>query len=214
MVPLIAEDLARYVERHSEPEPELLQQLREETRASLPDPQMQVGPVEGALLHLLVGLSGARRVIEIGTYSGYSALSMAAALPADGRLVTCDVDPKATAVARRYFDRSPWGDRIEIRLGPAIETLTALTAAGERFDLAFIDADKESYVDYWEAVLPLLPSGGLVVADNALWSGKVLHPESASDEAIVRFNARVAEDPRVQQVLLSVRDGVMLARKR
>jgi caffeoyl-CoA O-methyltransferase len=214
MVPLIAEDLARYVERHSDPEPELLQQLREETRASLPDPQMQVGPVEGALLRLLVAISGARRVLEIGTYSGYSALSMAAALPADGRLLTCDIDPSATAVARRYFDRSPWGDRIEIRLGPAIETLAALTAAGERFDLAFIDADKESYVDYWEAVLPLLPAGGLVVADNALWSGKVLHPQSSSDDAIVRFNARVAGDPRVQRVLLSVRDGVMLARKR
>lgn len=214
MLTLIPEGLARYVEDHSAAEPELLQRLRAETQATLPDPQMQVGRVEGALLRMLVAISGARRVLEIGTYSGYSALAMASALPAGGRLVTCDVDPKATSVARRYFDESPWGEAIEIRLGPAQATIAALAQAGDRFDLVFIDADKESYVDYYEAALPLLPPGGLVIADNTLWSGRVLEPQSASDHAIVRFNARVAADDRVDHVLLSVRDGVMLARKR
>jgi caffeoyl-CoA O-methyltransferase len=214
MLTLIPEALARYVEDHSAPEPELLTRLRAETQANLPDPQMQVGRVEGALLRLLVAISGARRVLEIGTYSGYSALAMASALPEGGRLVTCDIDPEATKVARRYFDESPWGAAIEIRLAPALDTIAALASAGEGFDLVFIDADKEGYVDYFEAVLPLLPPGGLIVADNTLWSGRVLDPQSASDHAIVRFNARLAADERVDQVLLSVRDGVMLARKR
>lgn len=214
MLTLIPEALARYVEDHSAPEPELLTRLRSETQANLPDPQMQVGRVEGALLRLLVAISGARRVLEIGTYSGYSALAMASALPEGGRLVTCDIDPEATRVARRYFDESPWGRAIEIRLGPARDTIAALASAGEGFDLVFIDADKEGYVDYFEAVLPLLPPGGLVVADNTLWSGRVLDPQSPSDHAIVRFNAKLAADDRVDQVLLSVRDGVMLARKR
>jgi caffeoyl-CoA O-methyltransferase len=214
MLNLIPEALARYVEDHSAPEPELLTRLRGETQANLPDPQMQVGRVEGALLRLLVAISGARRVLEIGTYSGYSALAMASALPEGGRLVTCDIDPEATKVARRYFDESPWGAAIEIRLGPALDTIAALASAGEGFDLVFIDADKEGYVDYFEAVLPLLPPGGLIVADNTLWSGRVLDPQSASDHAIVRFNAKLAADERVDQVLLSVRDGVMLARKR
>jgi caffeoyl-CoA O-methyltransferase len=214
MLTLIPEALARYVEDHSAPEPELLTRLRGETQANLPDPQMQVGRVEGALLRLLVAISGARRVLEIGTYSGYSALAMASALPEGGRLVTCDIDPEATKVARRYFDESPWGAAIEIRLGPALDTIAALASAGEGFELVFIDADKEGYVDYFEAVLPLLPPGGLIVADNTLWSGRVLDPQSASDHAIVRFNAKLAADERVDQVLLSVRDGVMLARKR
>jgi caffeoyl-CoA O-methyltransferase len=214
MLSLLEEDLARYVEEHAAPEPDLLAELREETQGTLPDPQMQVGRVEGALLRLLVQICGARRVLEIGTYSGYSALSMAAGLPADGSLVTCDVDPVATAVARRYFERSAHADKIEIRLGPAKETLDELATSGTSFDFVFIDADKEGYVDYWEAVLPMLPSGGVVVADNTLWGGRVLAPESKSDRGIVDFNRRVASDERVDQVLLAVRDGIMIARKR
>jgi len=212
MIALIEAGLERYVEAHTTPEPALLSALREETRRTLPDPQMQVGPVEGMLLKLLVQLLGARAVLEIGTYSGYSALAMASGLPDDGRLVTCDRDPQALAVAQRYFARSPHGAKIDVRLGPALDTLATLR--DDTFDLAFIDADKESYVDYWEAVVPLVRAGGLIVADNALWSGKVLAPVTESDHAIVRFDARVAADERVEQVLLSVRDGVMLARKR
>lgn len=214
MLTIIPEALARYVEAHSAPEPELLQALRDETQAELAMPQMQVGRVEGALLRMLVQLTRARRVLEVGTYSGYSALAMASGLPDDGTLVTCDIDPVATAVARKYFERSPHGHKIALRLGPAIETIRELATAGDRFDLLFLDADKQGYVDYYEAALPMMPAGGLVVADNTLWSGRVLDPQDASDHAIVRFNAHVAADERVDHVLLSVRDGVMLARKR
>jgi caffeoyl-CoA O-methyltransferase len=214
MLTIIPEALARYVEAHSNPEPELFQALRDETEATLAMPQMQVGRVEGALLRMLVQLSGARRVLEVGTYSGYSALAMASGLPDDGKLVTCDIDPVATSVARKYFERSPHGHKIEVRLGPAIKTIRKLAEQGAGFDLVFLDADKPSYLDYYEAVLPLLPAGGLVVADNTLWSGRVLDPKEESDHAIVRFNAHVAADERVDNVLLSVRDGVMLARKR
>jgi caffeoyl-CoA O-methyltransferase len=214
MLSLIAEDLSAYIEGHADPEPELLQELRDETFRELTDPQMQVGRVEGAFLKMLVQMSGARRVLEVGTFSGYSSLSMAAGLPEDGKLITCDVDPKATSVARRYFDRSPHGHKIEIRLGDAVQTIETLAADGQTFDFVFLDADKEGYVRYWELVLPMLPVGGIVVADNTLWSGRVLQPTSASDHGIVNFNELVRNDDRVERVLLSVRDGMMLARKR
>lgn len=213
MISLIGPDLEAYVAAHTTRESDLLARLRAETRADLASPQMQVGPVEGALLRLLVTLARPRTILEIGTYSGYSALAMASALPADGRLITCDIDPVATAVARRYFVESGLGDRIDLRMGPALDTIAGLAAAGQTLDLVFIDADKVNYVAYWEAVLPLVPVGGLVLADNTLWSGKVVAPTDASDHAIVRFNARVAADPRVEHVLLSVRDGLMAARK-
>ncbi|MFO0632427.1 MAG: class I SAM-dependent methyltransferase [Nannocystaceae bacterium] len=214
MLTLVPPDIERYVADHSTAESPLFAALRERTYAELTAPQMQVGPVEGALLRMLVALTGARAVLEIGTFSGYSALSMAEALPDDGTLVTCDIDPVATAVARDFFARSPHGHKIELRLGPALETIAALAAAARRFDLVFIDADKTNYPAYYDAVWELLPRGGLIVADNTLWSGRVLAPQDDDDRAIVRFNARVHADPRVDHVLLSVRDGVMLARKR
>jgi caffeoyl-CoA O-methyltransferase len=213
MISLIGPDLAAYVDAHTTAETPLLARLRAETQTDLPSPQMQVGPVEGALLRILVAVSRARDVLEIGTFSGYSGLCMASALPDDGRLVTCDIDPVATAVARRYFAESGFGHKIDLRLGPALATIAALAQEGRRFDLVFIDADKTNYSNYWDAVLPLVPVGGLIVADNTLWSGRVLDPKEDSDRAIVAFNARVAADPRVEHVLLSVRDGVMLARK-
>lgn len=214
MLSLFGEELSHYIESHADPEPALLQELRDETYRDLTDPQMQVGRVEGAFLKLMVRMTGARRVLEVGTFSGYSTLSMAAGLPDDGRVVTCDVDPVATAVAQRFFDRSPHGQKIEIRLGDAGETIAKLAEAGETFDFVFLDADKQSYVRYWELVLPMLPVGGIVVADNTLWSGRVLSPTSESDHGIVDFNSRVRNDDRVEHVLLSVRDGMMLARKR
>ncbi|MFO0547863.1 MAG: class I SAM-dependent methyltransferase [Polyangiaceae bacterium] len=209
---LIDERLTEYAEAHSHDPGPLFAELARVTRETRPDAQMQVGRVEGALLRMLVSLTGARRILEIGTFTGYSALSMAEALPPDGKLVTCDVDPVATAVARSFFDRSPAGPRIEIRLGDGLETLRTFPE-GDTFDLVFIDADKARYADYYEAALPRLRSGGLLVADNTLWSGRVLDPESADDHGIVRFNKVVASDPRVVTVLLSVRDGVMLVRK-
>jgi len=210
---LLSDDLTTYVHDHTSAEHPIFLELREDTHGNLASPQMQVGRVEGAFLKLMVQLSGARRILEVGTFSGYSAMAMASALPAGGKLISCDVDPVATSMARRYWDRSPWGDKIELRLGDASETLAAMAAAGERFDMVFIDADKESYVRYWELALPMLPLGGLVLADNTLWSGRVVDPRSASDHAIVRFNAHVRDDPRVEQVLLSIRDGIMMARK-
>jgi len=213
MLPLIGPDIAAYVDVHTTAEPPLLARLRAETQADLKMPQMQVGHVEGALLRILVAVSRARNVLEIGTYSGYSGLAMASALPDDGSLVTCDIDPVATAVARRYFAESGLGHKIDLRLAPALDTIAVLAAEARRFDLVFIDADKPNYVNYYEAVFPLVPVGGLIVADNTLWSGKVVAPKEPSDHAIVAFNARVAADPRVEHVLLSVRDGVMLARK-
>ncbi|MBK6513399.1 MAG: class I SAM-dependent methyltransferase [Polyangiaceae bacterium] len=211
MVPLIDLALERYTAEHTTPPCDLLAELAVVTREKMAAFNMQVGPVEGAFLRLLVGLSGASRVLEIGTFTGYSALSMAEALPPDGRLVTCDVDEAVVAIARSFFDRSPHGSKIEVRMGDAKATLAALR--GETFDLVFLDADKAAYVDYYELAVPMLAPGGLLVADNALWSGRVLAPVSDDDRGVDAFNRRVTADPRVDNVLLSVRDGIMLARK-
>lgn len=209
---LIAPEIDQYIHDHTRPRPPLFDELREVTYSSMADPEMQVGRVEGTLLKLLVALGGARRVLEIGTFTGYSALCMAEALPDDGELVTCDRDPKALEVARSFFARSPHGRKISARLGDALETVQGLPAE-PLFDLAFIDADKERYLAYYQAILPRLRKGGLLVADNTLWSGAVLAPETASAKAIVAFNDHVSRDPAVENVLLSVRDGLMLARK-
>src|SRR5271165_3249881 len=208
---LVPEAIEAYAAEHSEPVGPLFEGLREETYASMRSPGMQVGPVEGNFLRLLVKLCGARHALEIGMFTGYSGLMIAAGLPEDGTLITCDVDPKAEAIARRAFAKSPVGRKIEIRMGPALQTLKTLRGP---LDFVFIDADKENYLAYYDAVLPLLRKGGLLVADNTLWSGKVLAPESAADHAIVNFNAAVAKDSRVDKVLLTVRDGMMLAVKR
>jgi len=211
MAELLSDEIEDYAREHSERPAALLERLREETHSTMPSPQMQVGAVEGALLRMLVRLTRAWRVLEIGTFTGYSALMMAEALPDDGELITCDMDPTSNEVARRYFAQSPHGKKIRPILGPAQETLKTLSGP---FDLAFIDADKESYPAYWDAVLPLVRQGGLVAADNTLWSGRVLSPRSGSDRAIVAFNDQVALDARVEKVLLTIRDGVTLAWKR
>ena len=208
---LVPDAIEAYAAEHSEPVGPLFEALREETYASMRSPQMQVGPLEGNFLRLLVKLSGAKRALEIGMFTGYSGLMIAAGLPEDGTLITCDIDPKAEAIARRAFAQSPVGRKIEIRMGPALQTLKTVPGP---LDFVFIDADKENYLAYYEACLPLLRSGGLLVADNTLWSGKVLAPESASDKAIVAFNQRVADDGRVDKVLLTVRDGMTVALKR
>lgn len=202
-----------YAEAHTTPPPPLLVALAEETRRSLSAPEMMVGAVEGRLLELLVFATGARRVLEIGTFSGYSALSMAAGLPPDGRIVTCDIEPRHAEMARRFADQSPYADRIDIRVGPALETLATLEGP---FDLVFVDADKGRYTDYYEAVLPKLSERGLIVVDNTLWSGRVLDPaDTSADTAAIRaFNDHVRADPRVVCVQLPVRDGVTLVARR
>lgn len=211
MKPFLAPEIEKYLFDHTRAPSPIFEELRERTYADVPSPQMQVGRVEGALLRILVAAIGARRVLEIGTFTGFSALSMAEALPEDGEIVTCDIDPKATAVARQFFDLSPHGKKIHLALGDALETLRTLSGP---FDLVFLDADKEQYPAYYEASLPLLRPGGLLVADNTLWSGAVLDPQTPSAKAIVAFNSLVTDDPRVDNVLLPVRDGVMLVRKR
>jgi caffeoyl-CoA O-methyltransferase len=210
---IVREEIEEYAEEHTTPAEELLAELAEETRATLRSPGMLTGTVEGRFLELLVYGCGARRVLELGTYSGYSALSMAPALPDGGRIDTCEVDEQHAAVARRYIARSPYGDRISVHVGPALETIDRLE--GE-FDFVFIDADKVNYRNYYEAVLPRLASRGLIAADNTLWSGRVLEPAAEDDEstrAIVEFNDHVRADPRVTCVMLPIRDGVTLIRR-
>jgi caffeoyl-CoA O-methyltransferase len=201
----------QFAHDHTEPETALYIRLREETQRTMDRPQMQVDVIEGRFLKTLVRLTGARTILEVGMFTGYSALMMAEGLPDGGHLITCEIDPKAEAIARRYFAESPYGDKIVVRMGPALETIKTLTGP---LDLVFIDADKPNYSNYYQACLPLLKPGGLIVADNVLWSGKVLDPQDDDTHAIVAFNDLVQNDPRVENVCLTVRDGMMLARKR
>jgi predicted O-methyltransferase YrrM len=214
---LLPEAVERYVSTELVHEPPLLAELRAET-SLLPKSGMQISADQGVFMAMLVRLLGARRCLEIGTFTGYSALAVAAALPADGRLVACDVSEEWTAIARRYWQRAGLADRIELHLAPAGETLANLlrkNGAGS-FDFAFIDADKTSYDEYYEACLKLIRPGGLIAIDNTLWEGTVADPEvhDADTDAIRAINRKVADDPRVDAVLLTIGDGVMLAQKR
>jgi caffeoyl-CoA O-methyltransferase len=204
-------EIGTYAEQHTTPPLPLLAQLAAETHESLPSPGMLTGTIEGRFLELLVYASGAKRVLELGTYSGYSSLSMAAGLPPGGRIDTCEVEERHAAVARRYIEQSPYADRITIHMGPALQTIERLE--GE-FDFVFIDADKPNYVNYYEAVLPRLSERGFIAADNTLWSGRVLDESDDSEgtRAIRAFNEHVQSDPRVVAVMLTVRDGVTLIR--
>jgi caffeoyl-CoA O-methyltransferase len=209
---VVPEEIEAYAEAHTTRPMELLERLAAETRAALRSPQMLTGTIEGRFLEFLVFAIGARRVLELGTYSGYSAISMAAALPPEGRIDTCEVDETHAAVARRYVEEAGLAERITIHVGPALETIARLE--GE-FDFVFIDADKENYVNYYEAVLTRLSDRGLIAADNTLWSGRVLDnsDDSEGTRAIRAFNEHVREDHRVVSVMLTVRDGVTLIRR-
>lgn len=210
--PIVPEAIDAYAAAHSSDHSPLLEELQAYTLAHCKQPQMLVGRLEGALLRLLVKLTGARRVLEIGLFTGYSALSMAEALPDDGELISCDRDPETSRIAQSFFDRSPYGHKITIRLGSALDTLKSLPL-DSAFDLAFLDADKKNSCAYYDLVLPRLKTGGLLITDNALWSGNVLKPKDDTDHGLVAFNQRVQNDPSVENVLLTVRDGVMLIRK-
>jgi caffeoyl-CoA O-methyltransferase len=199
-----------YAGAHTTPEAEHLRALAEETRATLSSPEMLSGPVAGRLLEILTWLARPQLVLELGTYSGYSALTMAAVLPPGGRIVTCELSEERAAFAQRHIDASPYADRIEIRRGPALDTIAELRGP---FDLVFIDADKSGYPDYYEAVVPKLAPAGLVVIDNTLQDGEVVDPHSEQARVIADFNDRVMADPRTVNVLLTVRDGVTLARR-
>jgi caffeoyl-CoA O-methyltransferase len=197
-----------YAEAHTTPSGELFERLAAETREKTTLPQMMVGEVDGRFLEFLVRLMRAQRVLELGTFTGYSSLSMARGLPEGGRVISCDVDEETTANARRYAEEAGLADRIEYRIGPALETIAQLDGT---FDLVFIDADKPNYRNYYEAVLPKLSDNGLIVADNALRDGAVLED---GDEPMKEFNDHVRNDPRVECVLLTVRDGMLLVMKR
>ena len=213
MEPIVPPAIEAYCLAHSTASSALLEEVHAFTTREVSNAQMLIGPLEAAFLQLLVRAANAKRILEIGTFTGYSALAMAAALPADGELSTCEVDTKHADIAKNFFAKSPDREKIRLYVGPAMETLRTLPSAPS-FDFVFIDADKENYIDYYEQVLPRVRPGGLIAADNVLWSGRVLNPGSASDRAIVQFNDHVRRDPRVECVMVPLRDGVTLIRKR
>jgi caffeoyl-CoA O-methyltransferase len=202
-----------YARRHSSAEPPWLADAMESTRQFSGSYRMLTGHLEGRFLKMLVAISGARRILEIGTYTGYSAMSMAEALPADGHLVSCEIDERHAAKAREHIATSPHADRIEVHVGPALETIAALDGT---FDMVFIDADKPAYRAYYDAVLPRLSPGGFMCIDNVLWSMRVIDQSDrdASTVALRELNDFIARDERVECVMVPIRDGVTIVRKR
>ena len=205
-------EIDRYCEEHTTAPPEALRRLVRETHEQLDRPQMLTGTVEGRFLEMLVWAMRPRLVLEIGTYSGYSALSMAAALTDDARIVSCEISDEHADFAQRHIDASPYAARIEIRRGPALETIESLEGP---FDLVFVDADKTGYSGYVDAVLPKLAPGGLLVIDNTLWSGRVLDPQEDDENgrALAELNDRLVRDDHLVTVQLPIRDGVTLVRR-
>ena len=212
MTDIVEPGLEAYATAHTTAPPAHLQELATELEATLPAPGMMVGRLEGRFLELLTFALGARRVLEIGTFGGYSTIWLARGLPGDGSVLTLEIDAHHADVARNNIDAAGLSELVEVRLGPAAETLAGLTGT---FDLVFIDADKAAYPDYFEAVLPKLAPGGLIAADNTLWSGQVLDPDDQSVDTVAlrRFNDALVVDPRVVVVQTTVRDGVTLVRR-
>jgi predicted O-methyltransferase YrrM len=215
----VTDDLYEYLLSVSSREPDVLRRLREETAAATGDRfRMQISPEQGQFMQLLARLTGARRALEVGVFTGYSSLAVALAMPDDGRLVACDVSEEWTSIARRYWAEAGVAGKIDLRLAPATETLAGLVAAGEAgtYDFAFVDADKGNYATYYERALELLRPGGLIAVDNTLWSGRVADPsvDDPDTAAIRAFNETVHRDERVDLSLLPVGDGLTLALKR
>ncbi len=211
MLSLVSEEIELYAEHHTRPEPEPLQNLMALTYENMECPQMLTGRLEGRMLKLLVQLVQPKLVVEVGTFTGYSALSMAEGLPEDGKLITCDNDPKAQAAAQSAFDASPYGHKITLRKGNAIDTIRNIE---DPIDFSFIDADKVIYWEYYETLLAKTRPGGVILLDNMFQSGRVLHPEDQNAKAIHQLNEVICKDDRVENVLLTVRDGVQFVRKR
>ena len=213
MKSLVLPEIEAYAEAHSMVESEICRRLREETTRTMEYPQMVVGAFEGAVLKMMAMLVGATRVLEIGTFTGYSALCFAEVLPPNGSVITCDIDPDSTAMAKRYFAQSPHGAKIDVKLGPALETLQTLDGP---FDLIFIDADKVNYLNYYQRALDFVTDRGVILFDNVLWNGDVIRhpPLDESTAAIQELNRAVHADQNVHAVLLTVRDGVLVIRPR
>ena len=205
-----------YLRSISPDEPSVLSRLREET-AAYPEADMQIAPEQGLFMRLLVNLTGARNILELGTFTGYSTLCMAMALPPHGIIVTCDIDTKWTEIAQRYWKEARVGNRVELHVGSALDTLDTMLAEGQerRFDLVFIDADKENYIGYYEYAIKLLRPGGLVIADNVLWYGKVIDPDITDKDtvAIRAFNQYLKNDTRITLSVIPIGDGFTLAVK-
>ena len=207
---LVNTDITKYAQEHTLKESGTIKQLVRESDRDLEYIDMLSGPVVGRLLAMLIKISGAKHVLEIGTFTGYSALHMAEALPHDGRLITCEYNKRYEAIAQEAFESSPDGHKVTLKMGPALETIKSFN---KPFDFIFLDADKVNYPNYYAAVMPLLDPGGLLVIDNVLWEGGVLNPQDEKTAAIDRMNKIIADDERVEQVLLTVRDGVTVVRK-
>jgi caffeoyl-CoA O-methyltransferase len=212
MKQLVMSEIEAYAEAHSMAESSVCRALREETHRTMEYAQMLVGPLEGAFLKMMTRLVGAKRVLEIGMFTGYSALCFAEALPPDGTVITCEINEKSAAVARRYFAQAQYGSKISIRMGPALDTMRTFSSP---FDLIFIDADKTNYLNYYRRSLDLLAPNGVILIDNVLWSGDVLKqpPPDESTATIQDLNRTVANDPRVTAVLVTMRDGILVVRR-
>ena len=214
METLVEEAIEQYADRHTSDLSPLLEELLAETEAKTGKLDWSIGKVQGQFLKMLVGISGAKTVVELGTLTGFSALIMAEALPPQGRLITCEADPFHAEIARRYFARSPHGKKIHLAFGDALTTLSGLKTGS--VGGVFIDADKAEYPKYYEESLRILKPGGWMALDNVLWDGEVVNPDSEDPEvrAVKRFNEKVRQDNRVDRVMLTLRDGVYLVRKR
>lgn len=207
---IVVPEIETYAEEHSAVESKTLRDIARFTSQNLEYDQMLSGRVVSGILKLLVRLTAAKHILELGMFTGYSALSMAEELPADGKVITCDNNHRYITIARKHFDQSPHGGKIEIREGNALETLDKLNG---KFDLVFLDADKENYPEYYENIIPKIRMGGIMVIDNVLWSGQVLTPDDRKATAIDSLNKRIREDVRVVNVLLTVRDGLNIIQK-
>ena len=211
MKPIVLPEINDYAVHQSKPEPDYLTRVREFTQKEVSAPQMLSGPLEGNFLKMVATLTGAKRILEIGTYTGYSALWMAQGMQDSGQIITCEASEEHAQIARNHFDQSPYGKNIEIKVGSALDTLETLEGP---FDMAFIDADKSNYTNYYEKCMELIRPGGSILVDNTLWSGKVLDPQEESDKAIHSLNQHITKDDRVDSLLVTIRDGIQWVRKK
>lgn len=208
----ISEELENYVEQHSQNEPELLVKLFKETHQKILQPRMLSGHFQGRVLSMLSKIINPKSILEIGTYTGYAALCLAEGLQKDGTLDTIDIKEELVSIQQKYFDLSPWKNQITAHLGDALEIIPSLN---KKFDLVFIDADKENYINYFNMIVPMMNKGGIILSDNVLWSGKVLeelNPKDVSTKILLEYNKIVNEDARVETVLLPIRDGLTVTR--